>query len=338
MNLAQIVRKARLNCDSILPGNTPSSLWFTDELVDLVAEANDEINASLRLLRKNFGMQTVAYGDAAFTRAGVTYNPTTALSVASGATTLTLPPDFSAITRILCTNDTTVRWVPAEYGSQYWIDMEQGARNTDGTFSSNATAGQAMFYDVIGRRTLAFTPPSPGTLQLKIDYDPIKRPLRYSNTGTVRLTRGSTSGTISGGTLVSDGVFSDASGQSAEIISGTNSLDSSAIRVDYDYPLVSSISDDSNFVLVQAWVGADITAGQYMIAMVPTAPDDVHRWLASLVATLMLRKVSPDLSDRFATGVKSRFMEIFKPATASRQTQESRVTDDNTVLGGLADW
>lgn len=99
MNLAQIIRKSRLGCDAILPGNTPSTLWHDDELVELVGEAKDMIDGELRLARKNFDLQLLTTDSAAFTRGGITYTPSTALAPAAGTVRVTLPPDFAEISR-----------------------------------------------------------------------------------------------------------------------------------------------------------------------------------------------------------------------------------------------
>lgn len=339
MNVAQIIRKSRLGCDAILPGNTPSRLWQDDELVDLVNEAADELNLQLRMAKKNYGMQTVKYGDTAFTRAGVTYTPSTELQLAAGASSFQLPPDFAEVTRILCLDTTSVRFVHAEFNSQYWIDMEQSARNDDGTFSSsNSTVGQTMYYDITGERTCAITPPTPGTMQLSIDYVPVKRSLVYSNAGTVTLTQGSASVVGLATSWMSDGIYTELSSQRSELIAGFNDLGNASLRLDREYPRVESIADDGHLTLTQPWPSVTVTGSKFIVAMVPTAPADYHRWLASHVSAFMLRKVSPDLSTKYAADNMKRFTDTVQPSSKSRQSQESKVTDDNELMGGLADW
>src|SRR6266853_4009593 len=126
-NLVQLIRKARLGCDAILPGGQASSLWQDDELVDLADEANEYLELALRLKMKKWGVQSLTSTSPPFTREGETYTPSTSLVVPSGATSLLLPPDLGEIVRIMVTSDTTARFVPAQFESQYWIELSQGS-------------------------------------------------------------------------------------------------------------------------------------------------------------------------------------------------------------------
>lgn len=336
MNVVQIVRKARLGCDAILPGNAPSTLWHDDELIELANEARDEIDALLRLGRRGYGMQTVQQSDAAFTRAGITYTPATALQLSTGQVSSFLPPDFAEIARILCTDNTTIRFLPGEYASPYWIELEQGAREIDGSFSDSGLGYQTIFYDLIGDRTLAFTPPIPAAMKLKVDYFPIKRLLVYSTTGTVNVTNGLTSGTVTSGTLLSDGLYTASASQAAELIAPATSpvtLGDVNVRLDREYPIVASIASNTAFTLEQPWAGTTLVNQPFLMAMAPTGPAPVHRTIAALMSAKMLRKVSAELAGQYATGVKMAFAESIRPSTNVRQSQDSRETDDNMLLG-----
>lgn len=339
MNIVQVIRKARLGCDAILPSGQPSTLWQDDELVDLVTEANDDLNLALRLVRKKWGVQTVLSTTPAFSRDGELYDPTVQLNPASGATSVLLPPDFGEITRILCTSVTTVRFVPADFESQYTVDMEQGARNQDGTFTSlNSSVGMTYYYDIIGDRTLYLTPPLAGALALQIDYTPMKRPLFWTNTGTVTITQGSKAIAGAGTAWVTEGIYAGNADQRAELLVGVTSLSDQSIRLDRDYPTVATLTDNGNAILTSTWPYLSIAASPFILAMVPTLPRVYHRWIARVVATLMLSKINPDLSEKYAAGVMRRFDAAIRPTAGVRQIQESTVTDDNVLLGGLADF
>ena len=334
----QLIRKARLGCDAIFPGGSASTLWADDELVDLVDDANETLELHLRLKMKKWGVQTLTAASSAFTREGETYNPATSLVTTSGQTTLSLPPDLGEIVRIMCTSDTTVRFAPAQFESPYWIELEQGFRNLDGTFPAGTSSqGFTYHYDVIAERTLAITPPLVSGLSLSIDYTPMKRPLYYTNAGTVTIATSSTDIIGTGTMFQTDGVFAAESGQRAEIIIGVNTLASTSIRLDRDYPTVAAIAGDAEATL-QSASASTVTDQPFIIAMVPMAPRVYHRWIARLTAVYMLSKVNPDLSDKYAKQVMEKLATTVSPTANRRQIQESPVTDAESLFGGLSDF
>jgi hypothetical protein len=336
-NLVQIIRKARLGCDAILPGGQTSSLWQDDELVDLADEATEELELRLRLKMKKWGVQTLTSTSPAFTREGETYTPSANLVVPSGSTSLLLPPDLGEIVRILCTSDTTARFVPASFESQYWIEMTQGSLNQDGTFTAGAdTTGQTYYYDIIAERTLAITPPTPVGLSLSLDYTPMKQPLFYSNAGTVSIVQGQTVINGTGTTWLTDGIFAAGDKQRAELISGVSTLGDNTVRLDRNFPAVASITSNTLATLQLPWAPATLTNSSFILAMVPTLPRVYHRWIARLTAVLMLSKINPDLSDRYAKQVMERFVSSIAPTANRRQIQESPVTDAESLMGGIA--
>lgn len=337
MNVVQVVRKALLGCDAILPGSTASALWASDELLDLATQANDDLNLRLRLIRKKYGLVTLDTTSSAFTRDGETYTPSSSLAPASGATSLSLPPDFGEIAKILCTNVTTVRFKRAEFESQYWVENEQAALEEDGTFLSAGTSrGRTYFFDVTDARTLVWTPPLDQSLNLSLSYVPMKRPLYYSNTGTIDVQNGSLIVRGTGTQWMSDGVYAEDSGHACELIVGISSLTSSSIRLDRDYPRVARLGSDLQLELVRAYPNATATGQSFILAMVPTLPRVYHRWIAELMSAFMLRKVNPDLADKYAGMVMKRFDDVIRPTASVRQSQESNVTDDDEAFGGLA--
>src|SRR5216684_8776103 len=270
MNLAQLVRKARLGVDAILPGGTVSSQWADEEGVDIVNAAYEEVLRRFRLARQKWGMVTLRQDDAAFTRDGETYTPSTSLKLVSSTnhtTFLTLPPDFAEMVRILCLDNRTVRFLPAEYESYHWIDYEQRAFDLSGNSLLLSTPDGLVFhYDIVGSRTLALNPPTSGTFNLQIDYIPLKRPLYYSTAGTV-----SQAGTALTGVStkwVTDNIFTEDTSNAAELVtvSGTSSLQNIGIRLDKDYPRIASIQSDTAATMVQSASVASINA---LVVMAP---------------------------------------------------------------------
>jgi len=338
MNVVQILRKARLGCDAILPGGTASSLWATDELIDLTTQANDELNMRLRLVRKKWGLVTLNIDSADIVRDGETYVPSDELATLAGATEVRLPPDFAEMSKILCTNLTSMRFQPAEFESQYWVEAEQGSREEDGTFLNSGTGfGATYFYDLVAERTLALTPPLADALDLSISYVPMKRPLYYSTTGTISVTNGSVVVNGDGTTWSSDNVFAEDDHQGCELIVGISSLSSTSVRLDKDYPRVARIGSNAQLELVSAYPGVTATAQTFIVAMVPTLPRVYHRWIAELTSAFMLRKVNPELADKYAISLLGRFDTTIQPTAGARQSQESLVTDDDESFGGLSE-
>lgn len=347
MNLIQLIRKARLSADAILPTGQVSGLWGDDEMADLVTEANEELNLRFSLVHKKWGLQTVTQADAAFTRDGEIYTPSTALKVSPQtdvggnpiATRITLPPDFGEMVRVTCVSDRTVRFMPAPMEWAHWTDMEQGAFSQVGTnVLSTSPLGMTFYYDIIGNRTMILIPPVIQTYNIAIDYIPMKRPLYYTVAGTVTLTQGLT--TITGAATVfqSAGMFSEASSQACEIIVGVNSVTDPAIALSTDYPRVATILSDTSATLVSAYGPVGGAGLSYILAMAPTLPRVYHRFIARLTAARMLSKVSPELSGQYATGVMQLFTEVIQPASRSRQSQESVGTEDSEEMGSTAGW
>lgn len=330
MNVIQIARRARQGVDAILPGGYGASQWTTEELIDLTNEAYEWMQREFRLVHRKYGLTTINTSTPAYTRDGETYTPSTALVMSSTTPKLSLPPDFAELVRITCTNNRSIRFFPASLESDHWIDREQGSF-TDSMNSLPSVDGQGLvfYYDIIDSRTLYLMPPfGSGNLNLEIDYIPMKRPLFYSIDGTVTVTNGLA--TIAGvGTRWSlDSVFTEAEGQAAELIIGISDPESEQIRVDRDYPKVTSITSDTAATLKSLYAAPTATDSPFIMAMAPTLPREYHRWHSRLVSALMLSKVNPDVADKFYSRYQMQFKEQINPAIRRRQSQSSPVVED----------
>jgi hypothetical protein len=342
MNIAQITRKARLGVDAILPGGTVSSQWSDEECVDIINVAYEEVYRRYRLARQKWGMMTVKQTDAAYVRDGETYTPATALRFTGSSNvspvSVTLPPDYAEMVRILCLNNRTVRFLPSEIESYHWIDYEQRAFDLSGnSLLLNTPDGLVFHYDLVGSRTLVLNPPTSGTFDIQIDYIPLKRPLYYSVAGTVQQA-GGTSLVGTGTTWRDDNIFTENTGNAAELITltGTASLQNTGISMIKDYPRVASIDSNTTATMV---VDATIAAGtNALIAMVPVLPRDIHRWIAEFTSALMLKKINPELAEKFGGEIMGRLEATIRPTAGRRQSQESRVTEDTEEMGVTSAW
>lgn len=331
MNVIQIMRRARQGVDAILPGGYASSQWTDEELVDLTNEAYESMQREFRLVRRKWNMVTLNTDDAAFTREGETYTPSTAL-VLGDSGQITLPPDFAEMTRVRCTSNVSIRLAPAERESEHWLELEASYVDNTGNLLAGEPEGQTFYYDIIGNRTMDIVPRVSGDYDLEIDYIPMLRPLLYSNVGTVAITNGAT--TITGtSTQLNDGIYTSASGQRAEIIVGASDPQSNQVRVDKDYPEVATITSATAAVLASNYAGTTVSSAPYIIAMTPTFPREYHRWLSRLTSSLMLAKVNPDVSEKYFAKFLTQFKEQISPAIRRRQSQSSNVVEDADEFG-----
>lgn len=337
MNLFQLIRKARLGVDAILPGNQVSSLWSDEEMVDLVNEAYEEVWRQFRLARKNWGLRTVRQSDADFTRMGETYRPSVELVISPEKPTVLLPPDCGQVARILCLSNRTVRFLPAEFVSYHWADLEQAVRDQFSNLIISLPDYLTVYYDVVDLRTLAFVPPLSQTLKIQVDYIPIRVPLTYSTRGTVAASGTTLTGT--GTTWVDDGVAAGESGSLCDLVVLDRpffSIGETPVSIARRYPRVARIDSNTSAVLAQAQTLSSGTPAA--LVMVPALPEDTHRWLASLVSALMLRKVNPELSKKASEEVRERFEAGVRPTAGRRQDQESTVTEDAEEFGITTSW
>jgi len=326
------MRKARQGVDALLPGGYASAQWVDEELVDLTNEAYESMQREFRLVHKKWGLITLNTSSAAFTREGETYDPSVSL-VHGSTNTVTLPPDFAELVRIKCTNNRSIRYFPAQIEMDHWIDSDQaGFDDTTNLALSGDPVGLVFYYDVIGNRTLYLTPPTSGSFNLEIDYIPMFRPMSYTNLGTVAITNGSTAITGTNSTFT-DGVYSSASNQVAEIIVGASDPQSNVINVNKDYPAVRTLTSATAATLAASYGGTSVTAAKYILTMAPVFPREYHRWLSRLTSSLMLSKVNPDIAEKYYSKFMQQFQNQINPAIRRRQSQSSPVVEDADEFG-----
>lgn len=331
MNLVQLIRKARQGVDAILPGGSASAQWGDEEMVDIVNEAYESTQREFRLVHKKWGLVTLNTSSSAFTREEETYTPSTSLVLSSSSTRVLLPPDFAELVRIICTSDRSIRFMPAQAESEHWIDLEADGYDELGNPQAAVTRGLVFYYDFIDARTLVFTPAAASSYNLEIDYIPMRRPLYYSKAGTVSVTNASTTLAGTNTTWASDGVTADAA--PAELIVGTNNLQSNAIRVDKDYPKVTTVTSNTAATLTSSYAGTTVTDLPHILCMTPAMPREYHRWIARMASSLMLSKINPDLAEKYTQRFMAQFREQINPVIRRRQSQTSAVVEDATEFG-----
>lgn len=331
MNAAQLIRKARQGIDAILPGGSASAQWQDDESLAILNEAMESVHREFRLVHQKWGMVTLNYDDDAFTQEGETYTPSSELSITSSRQKVTLPPDVAEIVRITSPSHSSYRFIKADAESSRWIDLEKDSTSVVGI--PVEPLGLTFYWDLIGYRTLFFTPVVSGTVELEIDYIPMFRPLYYSNAGSVAVTNSSTTITGTSTTWVTDNIFSEASGQRCELIVGTNSLQSNTISLVKDYPRVASITSNTAATFKSNYGGTTTSGAPALMVMAPTLPREYHQWIARVASALMLSKINPDLSDKYHAKYMQQFRNEIQPSIRRRQSQESRVTEDSEEMG-----
>lgn len=333
MNCVQLMRKARQGVDAILPGGYASAQWTDEEVLDLVNESYEGMLREFRLVHRKWGLITMNTDTAAFTRDGETYTPSSQLQVQSNVSTVTLPPDFAQLVRLLCKSNKSVRFNPADLESDHWIDMEQTSMQDDGQAVTSSPAGLVFYYDIENNRTLKITPMPGTTYNLELDYIPMYRPLLYSTAGTVTVTNGATAITGSGTTWVTDNIFSSSSSQRAELMVGVSDPQSNNLKLSRDYPEVSSILSDTSATLSTTWAPASVSSAPSIMAMAPVLPREYHRWMARLASSLMLSKVNPDTSEKYFTKFMEQFRTQINPSIRRRTSQASPIVEDADEFG-----
>jgi hypothetical protein len=322
------MRRARQNVDAILPGGYASAQWSDEEMLDLANEAYEGMLREFRLVNKHWGQHTINTDSSAITREGEVYTPSSELVInTTNGQKILLPPDFAEIVRITCTNNRDIRFFPSSTEMTAWIAEEQSAFNETNTALSQMPAGLTFFYDVIQNRTLQFQPAVSGVYNLEIDYIPMKRPLYYTNQGTITINNGTSTITGTSTTFQSDNIYAEDVSQRAEVIPGSSDPQSSVIDINRDYERITGITNDTSAGLKRVWSANTVTNSPFIIAMAPSFPREYHRWMARLTSSLMLSKVNPDIAEKYFGKFMTQFKEQINPTIRRRQSQQSQVVE-----------
>ena len=316
MNIDQLVRRADFIADSIRASGTVSSLWIAEEKVDLANEVYELMQPALRLAHQHFFARRMLSTDASTTILRQTYAPSS-LTLVAGTRLYTLPPDFVEVIRLsplISTTDLTnqgVRFSHRMVGAPEFVDRD---------LSGGGGYGGYLF-TIQGERFLRLSPDAQVAMDVELVYVAQRPPLNRTVAVTV-----SVSGTTVTGTTTT---FSDDIQMGrAEIILGTSGVGTvptpSVSRV---YPVVSTVDSNTSLTLVGPTPGTYAGGTGYILASVPEIPIVHHRWMASLLAILMHRKVHYPTAEAMLKEKFAEWERFIQPNLAApRQSQDPQET------------
>lgn len=172
MNLAQVIRRALLQCNVVKQDGTTPAIILEAELVAAAQECMDELFQIMKQADADWGLRTVdsrtTGGTAAFTFEGETYTPTSSLRTAVSTREYTLPPDFLRMKRIVCVTNgfQYIRFDHLSVADPVFTGIETGL-----DIAVGVSTPDIFYYDVIGRRTLHFANWPGQILDLEIMYE-----------------------------------------------------------------------------------------------------------------------------------------------------------------------
>jgi len=320
VNLDQLIRRADFIADSIRASGTVSALWTTEEKVDLANEVYELVQPTLRLARRHYFARRMVSTDVSTTILRQTYAPSS-LALVADTRTYTLPPDFIELIRLsprISTTDTVnqgVRFTHRDVAAPEFVD-----RDLMGGLSGTQNLGGYLF-SVQEDRTVRISPAARAALEVELVYVAQRPPLFRSTAGTV-----SVSGTAVTGvsTTFSDDIIMGR----AELILGTSGVGTAPTpNVARVYPVVSTVDSNTALTLVGPTPGTYAAGTGMIVSSVPMLPLVHHRWLASLVAILMQRKINFALAEAM---LREKFAEwekfVMPNLTAPQQSQDAEDT------------
>ena len=307
--------------DAVRAGGTVSSLWTVEEKVDLANEVYDLIQPTLRLARRHYFARRMVSTDASTTILGQTYAPSS-LALVADTRTYTLPPDFIEVIRLaprISTTDTLnqgVRFFHRGVGAPEFVD-----RDLAGGLSGVQSAGSYLF-DVQEDRTLRISPAARAAMEVELVYVAHRPPLFRSTVGTVSVAALAVTGVS---TTFSDSIVMGR----AELLLGTSG-NATVPTPDLarSYPTVSTITSNTALILVGPTPGTYAAGTGYILSAVPMIPLVHHRWMASLVAILMQRKVNFAVAEAMLREKFAEWEKFIQPnLSAPQQSQDPEETE-----------
>lgn len=326
MNLLQVMRKARLNIDAIRTNDVTSALWSDEEVADAVNEAMDEAARIVRIADSRILSKTLTssaavnygsglYGAGTYGSEDLISQNYTMFQIAPETTDYLLPPDLVRIVSIRPVDSQfqAVVFRPEAAQNKYFLDQRTiPSADLISTQESNST----FWYTQIGPFGIRFAPTPKDTINIELVYDYRPARLLYDASGTFTVTNGELGLSGTGTDWFHDGMRAP-----AEFIAGANAV--TTVRVNQNYPQVSAITSGTTATLLRAYQDSSLLNAPGALAMIPLLPAEHHAWLAQMTAAIMMRKVNPETSEKFALNLEKQLSAQIQPELAIRQIQES---------------
>ena len=318
MNLAQVIRRALLQCNIVRQDGTHPTLLSQDELV---GAAQDCMNELTMLQLQSEGEWNVVKRDSdeetSFNFETESYNTSTSLTLAASTREYTLPPDFWKMRRIRAI-DTSQQYIPFRHldlDDPLFVALERDENLTVGTRTLDP-----LYYTIYGRRTLRFATFPGAAFDIEIFYE--GRPATLwlydgESSNTAALTNGDATVTTSGGTATrwSDSeldvpaviYFNSTGGTGQPVAMSTTSgsdfiqlgprrVGSTGIQGPFQ---IASVTDDTNLEMSRTWAYDTDAAIGYMLCSAPELMETHHQLFVSYLSSYIFDRIgNTEAADR----------------------------------------
>jgi len=324
VNVAAILRQALFDADAVAIDGTTHRFVTQPELLVWAQEGHTLMLNRLRQAHQDFGLTIRSSTDADMRWNGITYDPSS-FGLTTTARTYTLPPDLIELRQI--------RAITSGEEERLFVfrDLAHPSAASLARSESSTTTAGTIYCDVIGERTLRLALPPDTAMDIELSYVARPSKLAIYSTGTVSTTQNSA--TVTGAStpawvineltppldliISTDGNAPVIVGQTAGVVF----VDPSVLHLP-----VTSIDSATTLTLAGPYLPAAVSTKGYLLASVPSIPED-FQWLLVRYVTAMIRwkasgSPTPDLSD---FQVKLGDLSV---STSERQTADPEFVED----------
>jgi len=324
VNIAQILRQSLLDADAVNIDGTTHRFVTEAELLTWAQEGHERLLTQLRRMGEDFGLVVRQSTDADLRWNGITYDCSSFGLTATGRT-YTLPPDLIELRQI--------RALTSGYEDRLFEhkDLSDPVVVAQIRSASDTTTTGVIRWDIVGERTLRLALPPDVALDIEISYIASPRKLRLYSTGTVSTTQDSAAVT---GASTPNWVIQELSPPMDLIIAASSTAPKIVSQTAGD-PFVDpsvlsspvlSIDTNTTLTLLGPYLPTAVSTKAYLLASVPSVPDN-HQWMLVRYVTAMIRwkasgSPTPDLPD-FQVMLRELAAD-----TAERQSADPRYVED----------
>jgi hypothetical protein len=249
---------------------TTDDFWSSSELGSYINAGRQQVYQIIRRARSDYFTRILRSTDPPLLIRGQTYDPSVLRWVANQGN-YTLPPDFVRMKMITDLTADNVRLIGSDIAkNSFRVLMNQSGGNT----------AREFLYDILGIRTIIFRPIPIDARDFEFIYEKNLEIMRDWNTGTVSLTRGSTTATFSASADIQNRIV-----VGDELIVGTSSSVQSTPDPNVAYPVIKSIDSATQATLESVWLDADVVGYAYTISTVGEIPMH-HQYLHVVMAAI----------------------------------------------------